>query len=528
MTLEKLSQKSRPVWTLPNGCLGLLETLKNSRIRDRIYATVYVAPSSNSTRVRSPMRGLRAAHGYSDTTHDSTNQSFFDLTVNGTDAPLRALLGTIKHFFGGFCELFSGITDPRAARKVTYPLPTLAFTGVLMFLCHLGARRQIKLMLDTPASAATISVLFGMGTIPHGDTLNDAFRQCDPEEFQQAVCGLPQILIRKKVLYYSRVLDKFFVVAVDGTGTVTYSTRHCPHCLTQIQNGKTIYYHKVMEAKLVTPEGFTFSVMSEFIENPGENPDKQDCELKAFYRLAPRLKAAFPRLPILLTLDGLYACGPVFQICADHGWKFMIVLSDKDLPTVNQEFDGLSGLQPANRLSFYRGKQREIFQDFRWVDEIRYTDTQNREHMVHVIECIETKPGKQGCDLTSIWKWVTNLKVSKANVIALANDGGRRRWKIENQGFNAQKTGGYRLEHTYSTDPNAAKIFYYLLQIAHTIAQLLYNGSILGKSGRKALGAIKNLASRVLEAWRNIPFTSESLEKIMRPRLQIRLSPDTS
>jgi hypothetical protein len=40
---------------------------------------------------------------------------------------------------------------------------------------------------------------------------------------------------------------------------------------------------------LVTTDGLAFSVMTEFIENPGEKPTKQDCELKAFYRLADRL-----------------------------------------------------------------------------------------------------------------------------------------------------------------------------------------------------------------------------------------------
>ncbi|MCA1961919.1 MAG: hypothetical protein LDL33_14135 [Desulfomonile sp.] len=61
------------------------------------------------------------------------------------------------------------------------------------------------------------------------------------------------------------------------------------------------------------------------------------------------------------------------------------------------------------------------------------------------------------------------------------------------------------LEHAYTTDSNAAKIFYYLLQIAHTITQLLYNGSLLGRAEHKALGALKNLAYRLLEAWRNAP-----------------------
>jgi hypothetical protein len=44
-----------------------------------------------------------------------------------------------------------------------------------------------------------------------------------------------------------------------------------------------------LEATLVTKNGFVFSLMTEFIENPGENPTKQDCELKAFCRLAGRL-----------------------------------------------------------------------------------------------------------------------------------------------------------------------------------------------------------------------------------------------
>lgn len=474
------------------------------------------------------MKDPRTAYEYADTIHSLLDQPFFNLPADGQDRLLRAFLGTITHFFGDFSGLLSQASDPRSRKKIKYPFAALAFVGVLMFLCHLGARRQIRLQLRTFPAMQTFRTLFGVDTIPHGDTLNDAFKQCDPEDFQRVVCCLLGNLIRKKVLNFCRVLDKYFVVAVDGTGTVTYSQRHCPHCLTQTQNGHTIYYHKVLEAKLIGPNGFALSMMSEFIENPGENPKKQDCELKAFYRLAPRLRAAFHRLPILLTLDGLYACGPVFQICSDYDWKLMVVLTDKDIPSVNEEFHSLSALQPGNRLSCRTGKGREIHQQFRWADQILYTDSEKREHTLHVIECIESKPDKQGRPTASTWRWVTNVRPSNANVIALANDAGRRRWTIENQGFNAQKTGGYRLEHAYTTDFNGAKIWYYLLQIAHTIAQLLYNGSLLGKAGRKALGALKNLACRLLEAWRNVPLTNDILDRIMHWRFQIRFSPDTS
>jgi len=96
---------------------------------------------------------------------------------------------------------------------------------------------------------------------------------------------------------------------------VHFRRRHCLHCLTRTHQGKTLYYHPVLEAKLVTPKGLVFSLMTEFIENPGDKVSKQDCELKAFYRMAERLKARFPRLPLLLSLDGLFAGGPTFNLC---------------------------------------------------------------------------------------------------------------------------------------------------------------------------------------------------------------------
>jgi len=148
--------------------------------------------------------------------------------------------------------------------------------------------------------------------------------------------------------------------------------------------------------------------------------------------------------------------------------------------------------------------------------------------VVDVIECLEVKPDKHGEPAQSKWKWITNCNVDESNVAALSNDAGRNRWKVENEGFNVQKNGGYELEHGYTTDANAAKIFYYLLQIAHMLAQLLHKGSLLGKKGRKALGSAKNLAFWILEAWRNAPFLKRDQRALSTLPLQIRFCPDTS
>lgn len=58
---------------------------------------------------------------------------------------MHALIGTLHHFGGGFSPLFAHVTDPRDPLKITYPLASLAFGGITMFLFRLKARRQIGL-----------------------------------------------------------------------------------------------------------------------------------------------------------------------------------------------------------------------------------------------------------------------------------------------------------------------------------------------------------------------------------------------
>ena len=126
---------------------------------------------------------------------------------------------------------------------------------------------------------------------------------------------------------------------------------------------------------------------------------------------------------------------------------------------------------------------------------------------------------------TKTQRWVGNVNIGPDRARDVATKGGRIRWKIENEGFNVQKNEGYGLEHAYSKNPVSAKVFYYLLQIAHMIFQLLEKGSLLKKSFPRGLGSGKNLAFRLLEAWRNLSvWTDETLSRLLEVRIQIRLN----
>ncbi|MDM8524795.1 hypothetical protein QUF80_15615 [Desulfococcaceae bacterium HSG8] len=129
----------------------------------------------------------------------------------------------------------------------------------------------------------------------------------------------------------------------------------------------------------------TIPLMSEFLSYPEGDTDnnKQDCELKAFHRLMKRLKKEFPRLSIILLPDGLYANGPVMELCMENKWQFMIVLKDNCLRSVWEEFNPLRELEEGNKVNKKWGNRK---QHFKWVNglEYWYGDKNKRRIVLHV------------------------------------------------------------------------------------------------------------------------------------------------
>ena len=102
-------------------------------------------------------------------------------------------------------------------------------------------------------------------------------------------------------------------------------------------------------------------------------------------------------------------------------------------------------------------------------------------------------------------------------------DGGRCRWKIENQGFNIQKNAGYGLEHIFSHNTNAQKNFYLLLQIAHIINQLVEHGSLLAKFYQGKLPSLKTITLDFISEIKQLCFPWPCLKYRSCSGFQIRL-----
>lgn len=382
-----------------------------------------------------------------------------------------------------------------------------------MFMTKSESRRQITWRFKSEPLREHLNTLSQANCqrVSHGDTLAYSLHRLSPTGLEKLRDKMIHRLLRMRCLEAFRFLNLFWLVAVDGTGYLSFKKRHCQHCLVRERpDGTKTYCHQVLEAKLISKNGLSISLASEFVDNR-LGKKKQDCELAAFYRLAKRLKKIYPQLPICLSLDSLYACRPVMDLCGKYRWHYIITFKEGSMPDVFDHYERMKKFHPQNR-STIKLKDGTV-QNYAWISPLEHY---REDRTFHVLECQEIRLGKKK---TKRFVWLTDIVVTQKNHQIIANTGGRLRWKIENQGFNMQKNGGYRLEHAYSMHPNGLMNFYLLLQIAHIISQLMEKGSLLKKIFARGLGSIRNIARQLLEDLRCRTFDPSCLAG----RIQIRL-----
>lgn len=331
-----------------------------------------------------------------------------------------------------------------------------------------------------------------LSELPYWETINDYLKRLDPSQLQGVVCGLVRHLIRSRVFEGSRIRGRYWQVIVDGTQLESSLRKLDPKSLYRTHRKGTPeeyreYYYYVLEAKLVLREDILVSIMTEFVENEGLEAEKQDCERKACRRLLKKLHEEFPRLPVCLSADSLYACETFFKECRRYGYHYILRFKEGSIPYVAKEFGTL-----RNREGNLRKEETEDRSV--WTDYVNGIDHEG--HLVNLLEYGEEKKNGEGKEKRFLF--LTDLPVTKKNVRGTA-EAGRLRWKIENEGFNTQKNYGYCLEHMYSRLYQGMKNHYYLIQIGHMIAQVMEAWESLWKKVKQSR---EQKHRRILESWK--------------------------
>lgn len=345
-----------------------------------------------------------------------------------------------------------------------------------MFLLKEGSRHSYNQDRADLHFSNNIKFLLGINLV-HGDCFNDVLHVLDEHELQQLKACLIKTLIEQEVIRPDQLSGKF-TVAIDGTGTHSFTTDYSGRCLHKTsKNGAVSYSHAVLEAKLVTSGGVCLSLASEWIDNGSEGFDKQDCEMKAFQRLSEKLKQLYPELPILLVADALYCNLPVIHTAEQNKWDYMLVIKEGVQKSLNEEI----ALRPDMKtfaIEYDKGGY--------------LNDLELGEYRVNYLKWEE---------VDSRFSWLTNLKIHDPKHASGLQKIARSRWMIENEGFNTQKNLGYSLEHKYSrTSYQAVQNYYQCLQIAHLIEQV----ALLATAFKKLVKKCKTTIIKISERIRNI------------------------
>lgn len=393
--------------------------------------------------------------------------------------------------------------DFRKERRIVYGQSLILLLLILERICGNRSGRQHDLDRHEEAFKANVELLTGCAPecLPHSDTLKRHMEKLPVDELGKVRLKVVRHLLRTKRLYGMRCPLAMlrgrmcFLVAIDGVHwhTTGRAIGHSTHRVRQ--DGATEYMLTALQASLVSSGGLRIPLMTEFIENPESEYDKQDCELKAAKRLLERLKKEFQHLPVTLLMDGLYLCEDILNVCRRNGWHFSVTVTDhasafKRKAEAEMEAHGhcVNGTDPGTTF------KRSV----KWRNGISHTFGETTVKL-NVIR-METL-NDRGEDVTLFYATSLFLHEKEEKALGVLDGVCRARWQIE-EAFKAQKRHGLELEKVFGTRGNAGQNFYHIVQLADIIRTLMMHSGLFRRLQHHFNGdRLKEVIQRPMLEW---------------------------
>ena len=428
--------------------------------------------------------------------------------------PLEELLIIMKQYFPKLTSWIENLTDTRHQSYITYDFKICLLTQILAFCSSYQSMNKIGRDFNSDIVIENINNILKTNYVelPHKDTLINVISEIKFEELEHIQTKIIKTLIRSKMLDKYRFNGLFHIV-IDGTGLYSTRVNLGEQAISKVYNKDadneyTLYSYYALEAKLVCGN-MTFSLATEFVENETYTDeygntyrkfDKQDCELKASYRLLNKIKNRFPKLPIIIGGDALYLGRPFLELCDSLKFDYIIRYKESDAPTIKRNFNEI----------------KIIDQDYEYQNEIIFGDLKNKDfYTLNVISYDEESVDEETGEITiTNFSFVTSLHITSKNKNDLVLLG-RRRWKIENKGFKEQKSDILNIKHIYTKRCEGTKNLYLLIQFAHTFLNLLNYGDILIIDLKTTKNEVSDLIKQTL--------TSRIIHLNLNRKIQLRL-----
>lgn len=366
-------------------------------------------------------------------------------------------------YHGVVLRLFNGIGDKRAQNR-HYDLLDALKSGFAIY--SLKVRSLFSFRKRSKAEKSNLSSVYGIGSIPSDNGLRKILDTINPDELRKGFHALFKRIRKLGLLDQYRYWRKAVVVSVDGVEHFCSKSINCKHCMQRKHRDKSVsFYHAMLSAVLVHPDKKPVFVLANEPIIKQDGATKNDCERNAAKRLFKNLQSLYSKEFMVFVFDALYACSPIIKlIVAQSRWNYIIAIKPKGNKGLFTQFNARDkrGQVHWHTVEEENGKHR-----FGYTNNLVLNDS-NPDVRVNMLYYEWTNSKGE----TTIFTWISNIKLSKANVYKVMRMA-RSRWKIENETFNTLKNQQYNFEHNFGHgNEHLCTNFAFLMMLAFYIDQI--------------------------------------------------------
>lgn len=343
--------------------------------------------------------------------------------------------------------------------------------------------------------------IYKIDSIPCDTQMRKILDNIEPGDIEPVFSDVFRQLQRGKVLEKMVFMNGCYLLSIDGTGYFSSNQIHCDSCCEKksSKTGEITYEHQILGAAIVHPDFKEVIPLAPepIIKQDGET--KNDSERNASKRFFQKLRNVHPHLRLIVTEDSLNSNAPHILEIKKHHLHYIIGAKKGDHAFL---FNYVDLAEKDGLITEIEFKNDNTTYKFRFINQVPL-NASNQDLLVNFIECWEIKPEK-----TLHFSWVTDLYVTEENVFQIMQ-GGRARWKIENETFNTLKNQGYHFEHNYGHgNKNLSVVFVMLMMLAFLVDQVQQIACPLFQKVWKKLGSKRSLWEKIRALFFGYKFNS--------------------
>jgi hypothetical protein len=307
--------------------------------------------------------------------------------------------------------------------------------------------------------------LFGIARVPSDTHMREILDPVEPRQLRPAFNAVFRQLQRGKALESFVFHQGCYLLSLDGTGYFSSFAIHCDSCLEKVnkETGEVTYQHQMLGAVIMHPNHREVIPLAPEPIVKQDGIEKNDCERNAAKRLLRQIRQEHPHLKLIVVEDGLASNAPHIRELQALDMHFILGAKPGDHPFL---LDEVLAAWEEDRVTTIRWTEGESSCEIAFINDVPLNES-NQDLRVNWLFYAEYGPNGE----ERKWTWVTDLQISRQNARRLVQ-GGRCRWKIENETFNTLKNHGYRFGHNYGHGKkNLSVVFAMLMMLAFLVDQ---------------------------------------------------------